>query len=153
MYGRSKALGEVVNSKDLTIRTSIIGPELKKEGEGLFHWFMNQHGVVNGFKTAIWGGVTTLELAKAVDYVLGQDLVGLVQLTNGEKISKYDLLNLFKEIWKRTDVEILPYDGNDVDKSIVGSERLHYQVPGYKEMLLELSSWMKTHADLYQQYN
>lgn len=153
VYGRSKALGEVVNSKDLTIRTSIIGPELKKEGEGLFHWFMNQHGVVNGFKTAIWGGVTILELAKAVDYVLGQDLVGLVQLTNGEKISKYDLLNLFKEIWKRTDVEILPYDGNDVDKSIVGSERLHYQVPGYKEMLLELSSWMKTHADLYQQYN
>ena len=43
VYGRSKALGEVVNEKDLTIRTSIIGPELKKNGEGLFHWFMNQH--------------------------------------------------------------------------------------------------------------
>ena len=28
VYGRSKALGEVENDRDLTIRTSIIGPEL-----------------------------------------------------------------------------------------------------------------------------
>lgn len=38
IYGRSKALGEIINDKDLTIRTSIIGPELKLNGEGLFHW-------------------------------------------------------------------------------------------------------------------
>ena len=31
-YARTKALGEVINEKDLTIRTSIIGPELKKNG-------------------------------------------------------------------------------------------------------------------------
>ena len=73
VYGRSKALGEVINDKDLTIRTSIIGPELKKNGEGLFHWFMNQHGEINGFKTAIWGGVTTLELAKAIDSAIMQN--------------------------------------------------------------------------------
>ena len=54
IYGRSKALGEVVNDKDLTLRTSIIGPELKTNGEGLFHWFMNQTGQVNGYQTAIW---------------------------------------------------------------------------------------------------
>ena len=42
IYGRSKALGEIINDKDLTIRTSIIGPELKLNGEGLFHWFMHQ---------------------------------------------------------------------------------------------------------------
>ena len=41
-YGRSKALGEVVDDKNLTIRTSIIGTELKKNGIGLFHWFLNQ---------------------------------------------------------------------------------------------------------------
>ena len=78
IYGRSKALGEIINDKDLTIRTSIIGPELKKNGEGLFHWFMTQHGHVNGFKTAIWGGVTTLELAKAMNIAIEQEVVGLV---------------------------------------------------------------------------
>ena len=57
VYGRSKALGEISNEKDLTIRTSIIGPELKTAGEGLFHWFMCQKGHINGFTEAYWGGL------------------------------------------------------------------------------------------------
>ena len=152
VYGRSKALGEVINDKDLTIRTSIIGPELKTNGEGLFHWFMSQHGQVNGFKTAIWGGVTTLELAKALDAALEQNKTGLVQLSNGVGISKYDLLSLFKEIWHRQDVEILPYDANGVDKSIAKSVRFDYEVPSYRKMLMEQAIWMEDHKALYAQY-
>ena len=152
VYGRSKALGEVINDKDLTIRTSIIGPELKRNGEGLFHWFMNQHGQVNGFKTAIWGGVTTLELAKAIDAALLQNKTGLLQLSNGVGISKYDLLGLFKEIWNRQDIDIMPYDGNGIDKSIAKSERFDYDVPSYKQMLIEQAAWMESHKSLYMQY-
>ena len=152
VYGRSKALGEVINDKDLTIRTSIIGPELKKNGEGLFHWFMTQIGKVNGFKTAIWGGVTTLELAKAIDYAIAQNKTGLIQLSNGIGISKYDLLNLFKKIWHKQDVEILPFDGNGVNKSIAKSERFDYEVPDYEQMLQELYDWMNVHRELYAQY-
>ncbi|BEG97887.1 NAD(P)-dependent oxidoreductase [Bacteroides sedimenti] len=150
VYGRSKALGEIINDKDLTIRTSIIGPELKKNGEGLFHWFMNQSGVINGYKTAIWGGVTTLELAKAIDTAIDEDKRGLVQLSNGIGISKYDLLNLFKEIWNKDNITILPYDGNGVDKSIAESKRFDYKVPGYKEMLLEQYEWMIKYKSLYK---
>src|SRR5690606_24943808 len=87
-YGRSKALGELNNDRDLTIRTSIIGPELKTNGEGLLHWFLNQSTPVNGFTEAYWGGVTTLELAKAIKTALMSDLKGIVNLTNGESISK-----------------------------------------------------------------
>lgn len=152
VYGRSKALGEVINEKDLTIRTSIIGPELKKNGEGLFHWFMNQHGKINGFKTAIWGGVTTLELAKAIDSAIVQHKTGLVQLSNGVGIAKYDLLQLFKKIWHKQDVEILPFDGNGVNKSIAKSTRFDYEVPTYEQMLMEQYDWMNTHKDLYLQY-
>lgn len=152
VYGRSKALGEILNGKDLTIRTSIIGPELKKNGEGLFHWFMNQHGQVNGFKTAIWGGVTTLELAKAIDKAIEQQKTGLIQLSNGVGISKYDLLRLFKELWHKQDVEILPYDANGVDKSIAKSGSFEYVVPDYRLMLQEQVTWMNAHQDLYMQY-
>lgn len=152
VYGRSKALGEIRNSKDLTIRTSIIGPELKKNGEGLFHWFMNQHGQVKGFKTAIWGGVTTLELAKAIDKAIGQQNTGLIQLSNGVGISKYDLLILFKELWHKQDVEILSYDTNGVDKSIAKSRSFEYVVPDYRLMLQEQAAWMNAHRDLYMQY-
>ena len=49
-YGRSKALGEPYDQKNLTIRTSIIGPELKRNGIGLFHWFMSQEKEVYGYE-------------------------------------------------------------------------------------------------------
>lgn len=152
IYGRSKALGEIINDKDLTIRTSIIGPELKTNGEGLFHWFMHQTGQVNGFKTAIWGGVTTLELAKAIDNAIVQEQTGLIQLSNGIGITKYDLLNLFKKIWHRSNVNILPYDGNEIDKSIAKSDKFAYEVPGYEVMLLEQYEWMRKNDKLYSQY-
>ena len=152
IYGRSKALGEIINDKDLTIRTSIIGPELKTNGEGLFHWFMHQTGQVNGFKTAIWGGVTTLELAKAIDNAIVQEQTGLIQLSNGIGITKYDLLNLFKKIWHRSNVNILPYDGNKIDKSIAKSDKFAYEVPGYEVMLLEQYEWMRKNDKLYSQY-
>ena len=152
IYGRSKALGEIINDKDLTIRTSIIGPELKTNGEGLFHWFMHQTGQVNGFKTAIWGGVTTLELAKAIDNAIVQEQTGLIQLSNGIGITKYDLLNLFKKIWHRSNVNILPYDGNKIDKSIAKSDKFAYEVPGYDVMLMEQYEWMRKNDKLYSQY-
>ena len=49
-YGITKALGEVISENHLTIRTSVVGPEII-DGleEGLFHWFMNQSGVIEGF--------------------------------------------------------------------------------------------------------
>ena len=151
VYGRSKALGEVINEEDLTLRTSIIGPELKKNGEGLFHWFMHQTGTVNGFLTAVWGGVTTLELAKIVDYAIQKDLIGLVHLSNGEGINKYDLLCLFREIWNK-DIEIQPFDANGVDKSIARSKRIDYVVPSYRKMLEEQKVWMDEYSEMYQQY-
>ena len=151
VYGRSKALGEIINDKVLTIRTSIIGPELKENGEGLFHWFMHQCGEINGFRTAIWGGVTTLELAKAIDFSLDNGIVGLIHLSNGVGISKFDLLNLFKEIWGK-DTVIKPYDGNEVDKSIEKSLRLDYEVPSYRQMLVEQFEMMKSYSNLYSAY-
>lgn len=152
IYGRSKALGEIINDKDLTIRTSIIGPELKTNGEGLFHWFMKQQGEVNGFTSAYWGGVTTLELAKAIDVAIGQKLTGLVQLSNGIKITKYELLLLFKRIWDKKNIAIRPFSNDIIDKSIARSERFDYQVPAYEEMLLEQYRWMNYYREMYIQY-
>ncbi len=152
IYGRSKALGEVINDKDLTLRTSIIGPELKENGEGLFHWFMHQSGKINGYKNAIWGGVTTLELAKAIDKSINTKLVGLVQLSNGKGISKYDLLNIIKIIWDKKEIEICPFEGNSVDKSIAKSSKYDFKIPDYSVMLEELANWMEQHRQLYKYY-
>ena len=48
------------DDKNLTFRNSIIGPDINENGIGLFHWFMQQNGSINGFTKAIWTGVTTL---------------------------------------------------------------------------------------------
>lgn len=149
-YAQSKALGEVDNSKDLTIRTSIIGPELNTKGIGLFNWFMHQSGEINGYTTAIWSGVTTLELAKAIEYAILNPLTGLVHLTNGVPVNKFDLLHLFKEVWDKKNLEIKAYEGKVVDKSLKKSERFNYQVPSYKEMLVDQHNWMQEFANLYQ---
>lgn len=153
IYGRSKALGEIINDKDLTIRTSIIGPELKTNGEGLFHWFMKQQGEINGFTSAYWGGVTTLELAKAIDVAIKQKWTGLVQLSNGTGITKYELLLLFKRIWDKKNIVIRPFANDKIDKSIARSDRFDYQVPTYEEMLLEQYRWMDYYREMYVQYD
>ncbi len=152
IYGRSKALGEVINGKDLTLRTSIIGPELKQDGEGLFHWFMHQEGKVNGFIDAIWGGVTTIELAKAIDIAIEQNFTGIVHLSNGKGINKYDLLNLFRNIWNRSGIDINPFEGHVVDKSLQASTFYNLNVPSYRKMLYEMKNWMDKYRDMYQNF-
>lgn len=151
-YAQSKALGELVNDKDITIRTSIIGPELNSNGIGLFHWFMQQTGETNGYLTAVWSGVTTIELAKAIRFAVDEKISGLVHLTNGIPINKFDLLLLFKEIWNRENVIILPFEGKIVDKSLQKSDIFRHDVPSYKEMLLEQKEWMNQYPELYN-YN
>ncbi|HHX68355.1 MAG TPA: SDR family NAD(P)-dependent oxidoreductase, partial [Gallicola sp.] len=138
--------------KDATIRTSIIGPELKVDGEGLFHWFMMQKGEVKGFRSAIWSGVTTLELAKAIDKVIENNLSGLIHLTNGESIDKFTLLSLIKEIWGKNDISIVADNKHMVNKSLKKTDKFDFEVPSYRKMLLELQKWMINHENIYKQY-
>ena len=86
IYDITKAEGEIVDNKNLTFRNSIIGPDLKKEGIGLFNWFMNQDVSIQGYYSAIWTGVTTLTLAKAMEAAILQNLSGLYNLVNNESI-------------------------------------------------------------------
>jgi len=152
-YAKTKILGEVVDSVNLTIRTSIIGSELKPDGTGLFHWFMAQSGVVEGYKNAIWSGVTTLELSKAIEWSINENITGIYHITNGKSISKYELLELLKrETGKK--IDILPVDGKTIDKSFVDTRKLiNYTIPDYPVMIKEMIQNMRDNSVLYGQYN
>ncbi len=148
-YARTKALGEVVNGLDLTIRTSIIGPELKKDGSGLLDWFFKQKGEISGYTQAYWSGVTTLELAKATNEMIRQQVTGLFQLCPDQKISKYDLLGLFSKVWRKG-LSISPFENYMVDKSLLCTRTdFEYRELEYEPMLLELKQWMDEHSDYY----
>lgn len=151
IYGRSKALGEVNNDHDLTLRTSIIGPDLKENGEGLFQWFMKQSGEINGFTQAFWGGVTTLELAKAIEVAINQEVTGLIHITNGSKISKYELISLIKKIYNVGRISINPIEGKLENKSLIFTRKdFKYDVPSYEEMLKSQYKFMTDHKDFYK---
>jgi len=149
-YAQSKALGEVTYGGNLTIRTSIIGPELKDTGIGLFHWFMKQEGKISGYTNAFWTGVTTIELAKAVVAAIEQGAQGLQHLVYGEKISKYDLIDLFRVVFKRNNLEIEKFNDYYVDKSLIKNDSdFNYNVPPYKVMIEEMGKWILDHRYLY----
>ncbi len=152
-YGKSKALGELNDNKNLTIRTSIVGPELKKNGIGLFHWFMSQKDTVKGYSYVIWSGVTTLQLAKTIEILSKEDISGLYHLVNNTTISKYELLQLFNTYCKNS-ATIIQEDTTFVcDKSLVNTRTdINLSLPSYEEMVKEMSIWIQTHAKIYEQY-
>lgn len=148
-YGRSKALGEVNNDHSLTFRTSIIGPDPNEKGIGLFNWFMKENEEVKGFEKVMWSGVTTLELAKAIEKSFGIDITGLYHLVNNDTINKYELLLLFKTAMKK-DIVIKKESEYKSDKSLINHrEDFDFLVPNYKLMVDEMSEWISNHTDLY----
>lgn len=152
-YDRSKALGELEDGKNITLRNSIVGPDINPDGIGLLNWFMRQKGEIQGYTRAMWTGLTTLQLAKIMEKAILQRAHGLYNMVPDHNISKYELLGLFNRYLRNSAVRIHPFDGFSADKTLVRT-RFDFMpdIPGYEIMVRELSGWMKTHADLYPHY-
>jgi len=110
VYGKTKSLGEVFDGSTLTIRTSIIGPELKGETSFLLEWFLSQKegGTIDGFEHHIWNGVTTLQFAKICEKIIeSSSFDKLVQIsrvhhfTPNSTVTKYELMQIFSTVFKK----------------------------------------------------
>jgi dTDP-4-dehydrorhamnose reductase len=152
VYPKTKGLGEIIQDKHLTIRTSVIGPELKQDGEELFHWFMSQNGSINGYTESIWSGVSTLELAKAVGWGIKNKISGLYHITNGSSINKYELLSLLKKHTGK-DIDIVKVPGRVTNKSFLDTRlEINYRIPSYDAMVKDITQLIKNNRQLYKQY-
>jgi dTDP-4-dehydrorhamnose reductase len=129
LYGRTKILGEVDYPQCLTLRTSIIGHELKG-GYGLIEWFMAQEEKINGFTKVIYSGFPTVELAGIIaQYVLpNPDLRGVYHVSS-PPISKYELLKIVARRYNK-EIEIHPKDEPIIDRSL--DSRRFCQATGYQ---------------------
>jgi dTDP-4-dehydrorhamnose reductase len=142
LYGRSKFLGEVHAPNALTLRTSMIGRELKRH-TSLLDWFLAQnHGRVRGFRRAIYSGVTTNHLAALVEHIIDRHarLTGLYQVA-AAPISKYDLLVALREAYG-LDIEIIPDDKEICDRSMRGDklrQAIGYQAPAWPDLIAQLA--------------
>jgi dTDP-4-dehydrorhamnose reductase len=141
LYGRTKFLGEVAYPHCVTLRSSIIGRELKNH-LGLIDWFLDQTGAIHGYQRAIYSGFTTDEFSRIIlDYVIpNPDLSGVYHVSS-TPISKYDLLQLAKQAYKK-DIEILPDEEFYCDRSLDSTlfrESTGYQPPSWKKMIEEMA--------------
>lgn len=153
-YDRSKALGELVNKKDVTFRMSIIGPDMNEDGIGLVNWFMQQEGRVKGYKNALWTGQTTLQLAKTIENAVIQGVHGLYNMVPEKSISKYDMLQLFNQYLRSKPLDVIPEENFKIDKSLkrTNFELFSYKIPDYERQISELGEWMRNHKKLYPHY-
>ena len=105
-YGRSKALGEVIQGNAITLRTSTIGHELHTN-YGLLEWFLAQEKECLGFSKAFFSGLPSVVFAEVIlHFVLpNPKLRGLYQVS-ADPINKYDLLSLIANIYgKKIDIK------------------------------------------------
>jgi dTDP-4-dehydrorhamnose reductase len=148
-YGLTKNLGEINNSRNLTIRTSIIGPELKLKPTGLFDWIMSQKTkTINGYSNAIWSGLTTLELSKFIIWSLDKDINGIVHATNSIGISKYDLVKLTDQVFDLK-INLLKNKDYKIDKTLLNTNINNYNFPAYIKMIHDMKDWIDNHNNLY----
>ena len=153
-YDRSKALGELEDDKNITLRNSIVGPDINPQGIGLLNWFMQQNGEINGFTKAMWTGQTTLQLAKTMEVAARERAHGLYNTVPSSSISKYDLLRLFNKYLRNDTLTIHPIEGVNADKSLKRTRfDFSYIIPDYEVMVAEMAEWIKNHKSMYPHYN
>lgn len=153
-YDRSKALGELEDGKNITLRNSIVGPDINPRGIGLLNWFMQQEGQINGFTKAMWTGQTTLQLAKTMEVAAMEKAHGLYNTVPDHSISKYDLLRLFNHYMRDDAVTIHSVEGVNADKSLRRTRyEFSYLIPDYETMVAELADWVRAHKQLYPHYS
>ena len=143
LYGRSKVLGEPIGPRCLTIRTSIVGRELRVRA-GLVEWFLSQRGgSATGYAKALYSGLTTGTLADLVARLIvdHQELDGLWHVSS-DAINKYELLSLVNRHF-RLGIALARDDSLAIDRRLDGSRfraRTGFSAPSWDAMIAEMQA-------------
>ncbi len=142
-YGIAKMLGEVDGPRALTLRTSMLGPELVAQN-GLLSWFLKQESKCRCYTRAIFSGFPTVVLAQIVrDFVLPNESLHGIYHVAAEPISKFDLLALVRQQYGKQ-IQMIPDDSVVIDRSL-SAERFRlatgYTPPSWQEMVATMHAF------------
>jgi dTDP-4-dehydrorhamnose reductase len=155
IYGRTKYLGEIDYPHCVTLRTSIIGHELKSK-LGLIEWFLAQKNSARGYTRAIYSGFPTIELAEIIGkYVLPNDNIQGIYHVSSRPISKYDLLKMVAKKYNKS-IKIEPYDDFIMDRSLdstLFSAKTGYSSPAWDELIDKMNKDYIMHREGYYANN
>jgi dTDP-4-dehydrorhamnose reductase len=121
-YGISKGLSERNLDNALLLRCSIIGPEYQSNFS-LLEWFISSGAGTNtnGFSNHFWNGISTLSFANIVKGIIISNWfqVGVQHLVPIGTISKYELLSLFKEVFRLSNYQLNNYkDTSSINRTL-----------------------------------
>lgn len=151
LYGRTKLLGELHGEHCVTLRTSIIGRELRAS-HGLVEWFLGQNGgSIHGYRKSIFSGFTTQALAGVIGGVISEHpgLEGVWHVA-ADPISKFDLLTVIRDAY-RLDIEINPDDAFVCDRSLDGRRfraETGFAPPAWDQMIREMQQDQTPYDDI-----
>lgn len=141
-YGHSKRMGECV--KGTIIRVSIIGENPK--GISLLEWAKSEKGrTVQGYTNHLWNGITCLEYAKFLDYLITNNCFweGVRHICSPNVVSKAQLLQIISDNYSLN----LKIDGVETetkcDRSLCSIYKCDYQIPSLETQLRELQAFGK----------
>lgn len=138
IYGQSKSLGEPDNCT--IIRTSIIGEELKNK-KSLLEWVKsNKDKEINGYINHYWNGLTCLELAKLIEYIINNNLywVGVKHFFSPKSVSKYELVKIINNTYN-LNIKTNKYKTkNSINKTLNTIYKPIYTIKSIEEQIKEL---------------
>ena len=143
LYGRSKLLGEVQGPGCLTIRTSLIGRELRG-WTGLVEWLISRKETrISGYSRALFTGFPTAVAARIIGDIIAKhpDLDGCWHVAS-EPIAKYDLLNLLSASFG-LNVEIEKDEDFVCDRRLDGvpfANKTGFQAQPWPDMIRDMAS-------------
>lgn len=152
-YGKTKGLGEVFSKNSLTLRSSMIGPELFNKTE-LFEWVINnKEKEINGFSRVMYSGVTTVYMARLVADLIQnyKNLNGIYNLASNP-ISKFELLHLINSNFDLG--LVINKDQNIVSNKTLDASKIENKLgvksPSWNELIIELKKDYMHFIDLYK---
>ena len=136
IYAQTKILGEVYEDTNLTLRTSIVGPELHTKAS-LMEWFLSCTGEINGYSEHFCNANTTLEWTKqCLKLMIDWDLYKPCTVIGSKCISKFELLTTIKKVFNKN-IHINPSTDNKANKCLIPD----IETVDIESQLIELKEW------------
>jgi len=152
-YGSSKSRGEINNNKTLTLRSSMVGREIYNHTE-LFEWLIkNKNGKIEGYDNVIYSGITTIRMAKIIDFILNKNLnLSGIYNIGSIPISKYELLKMLNKAFNlEIDIrKITQIKSNKVLISKKFTEITGIKSPNWTDLISEFKQDCETYSDVYK---
>jgi dTDP-4-dehydrorhamnose reductase len=146
-YGITKAAGEFNNNKDLIIRSDFWGPDSKKEGTGLFNWFLNQDGTVTAYENVFFNGISNVELAGIV-LDLTNNHSGIIHIGTSTRNSKSNFLEKIKKTFNLKNISL--HKDNTIKKSVyLRSKKIIPHINDFDTMIKDVYQYLMNNKESY----